>query len=335
MSERITKKCLRLFEVRMLHHYWLDEGSMVFDQISDQGKRDRRLLSYDMRTFLTAKPTVLTEKLLASAGCLFRETALGFIVTAPENLELRSDTVFDFAVTVGDSRFHDYTALTLRPQKIYEIYNNSDKTIYRYKENVPHLSNLTGIARGSAIHKTLFLSAEFPLATDDRVESLFVSGSGALQQLTSDGPNAAMQQLGDKANLPIYLHQDDIPPIAPPPGLTGVPARGIRLTDDVGDDVFALVSLTAVCPGNSEFDFVDAQGHTKTTHPVYQLRFKNRSTFWKYMNKRTGATNSTEANPLPLTYFGTVGTKQKPSEGMVKAEKNGTRITRLISEIYV
>ena len=53
------------------------------------------------------------------------------------------------------------------------------------------------------------------------------------------------------------------------------------------------------------------------------------------MNKRTGATNSTEANPLPLTYFGTMGTKQKPSEGMVKAEKSGTRITRLISEIYV
>ena len=237
----------------MLHHYWLDEGSNAFDLISDQVKKDRRLLSYDMRTFLTAKPTVSTEKLLASAGCLFRETALGFIVTAPENLELRSDTVFNFAVTVSDSRFHDYTALTLRPQKIYEIYNNSDKTIYRYKENVPYLSNLTGIARGSATPKTLFLSREFPLGTDDRVESLFVSGSGALQQLTSDGPNAAMQQLGDKANLPVYLHQGDILTIVPPPGLSGVPARGVRLTDDVGDDVFALVSLTAACPGNSEF----------------------------------------------------------------------------------
>jgi len=45
--------------------------------------------------------------------------------------------------------------------------------------------------------------------------------------------------------------------------------------------------------------------------------------------------SSTEANPLPLTYFGNAGTKQKPSDGLVKAEKSGQKITRLVSEIYV
>ena len=334
MSERITKKYRRLFEVRMLHHYWLDDGGKVFDQISDPGKKDRHLLSYNVRSFLVAKPTVSTEKILASEGCLFRETALGFIVAAPENLKLRPNTIFNFVVAVSDSRFHDYTALTLRSQKIYEVYNNSDKTVYRYKENVPYLSNLTGMARGSGSNKSLFLSREFPLATDNQIESLLVSGSD-LKQLTSDDPNATPQLLGVKAELPIYLHQGDILPIVPPPGLPGVPPRGIRLTEEVGDDVFALLSLTAERPGNSEFSFIDGQGHSKAPHPIYQIRFKNRSTFWRYMDKRTGATNSTEANPLPLTYFGTVGSKPKPSEGLVKAEKIDTKITRLISEIYV
>ena len=69
--------------------------------------------------------------------------------------------------------------------------------------------------------------------------------------------------------------------------------------------------------------------------PVYQVRFKNRSTVWTYLNNATGAVLSTEANPLPLTYFGNAGTKQKPFRRLVKAETSGTKITRLISEIYV
>ena len=52
MSERITKVYKRFFEIHLLHHYWLDEGATFFDLISDSGKRDKRLLSYDMRSFL-------------------------------------------------------------------------------------------------------------------------------------------------------------------------------------------------------------------------------------------------------------------------------------------
>jgi hypothetical protein len=45
--------------------------------------------------------------------------------------------------------------------------------------------------------------------------------------------------------------------------------------------------------------------------------------------------NSTEPNPLPLTFFGNAGTKQKPSGGFVKADITGTKVNRLVSEIYV
>ena len=155
-------------------------------------------------------------------------------------------------------------------------------------------------------------------------------------QLTSDGPNPATQQLDAQAtNVPAYVHQADAPAIVPPQGLSGAPARGVRLSADITDDVFALLSLTAVRADDADFSFVDGAGAPKADHPVYQVRFKNRSTVWKYLNKHTGAVDTTEASPLPLTYFGNAGTKQKPSEGFVKADMTGTKITRLVSEIYV
>ena len=336
MSERMESGYQRLFEVRLLHHYWLDEGATVFDLITDQAKKDARLLRYNRRPFLGVKPTPKTEKELSSFRCLFRETALGFVVVVPNTAIVPADTVFNFTITVWDRQFYNYTSLTLRPQKVYELFNTLDNVTYRYKENVPVLSNLTGTTRGTGANKALFLSSVCPSpSANDQVESLVLSGN-ALLQLTSDNPGATTQQLSAQASeFPVYVHQEDAPVIVPPPGLTGAPARGVSLSADLADDVFALISLTAVRASDDVFSFVDGTGRAKPVPPVYQVRFKNRSTIWNYLNKRTGVVESTEANPLPLTYFGNAGTKQKPSEGFVKAEKSGAKITRLVSEIYV
>ena len=338
MSERIANGYKRLFEVRMLHHYWLDEGPLVFDLIPEQVKKNRRLLTYDMRSFLAVRPTVATAKLLSSFGCLFRETPLGFVVAAPDSSILPTDTTFDFITSITDSRFYDYTALTIRSQKKYEIYNSIDKITYRYKENVPFLSNLTGTSRGSVANLSRYLSNEYPVSADsinNKIESLLLSGN-VLNQLISDDTSVPPQQLSSNANdLPVFLHQGDVYGISPPDGLLGAPQRGIRLTEDVTDDVFALISLTAVRPGDSEFSFVDSNGLMKSLAPVYQIRFKNRSTFWRYLDKKTGSEISIESNPLPLTYFGTAGTKKKPSEILVKVVTQNSKISRLVSEIYV
>jgi hypothetical protein len=336
MAEQSITPFKRVFEVRLLHHYWLDEGSTVFDKIADAAKRDARLLAYDVRRVLAVAPTQETDDRLRANQCLFKETTLGFIVAAPANTIIPADTVFTFALSIKDSRFFDYTALTLRAQKVYELFDPNDTTVsrvtYRFKENVPVLSNLTGTSRGPA----LYLSREIPAPNaSDQVEALVLSG-GALLQLTSDNPAATTQQLAALAvDLPVYVNQADAPAIVPPAGIVGAPARGVLLSSDTPDDAFALISLTAVRPGNAPFSFVDGAGALKAAPPVYQVRFKNRSTFWTYLNKQTGVVTSTEANPLPLTFFGNAGTKQKPSRGLVKAEQAGSKITRLISEIYV
>ena len=115
MAERATSLYTRLFEVRLLHHYWLDEGATVFDQISPAAKRDARLLGYDVRPLFDVRPTAATEKGLSAYRCVYRTTALGFIVGAPASAIIPADTVFTFIVSVGSGQVFDYTSLTLRP----------------------------------------------------------------------------------------------------------------------------------------------------------------------------------------------------------------------------
>ena len=336
MAERVVIGYRRLFEVRLLNHYWLDEGATVFDQISDPARKDARLLTYDVRPFLTVEPTPTTARALAGYRCFFRATALGLVVAAPATAVIPADTSFEFVVSIANGTFNDYTALTLRPQKLYELFNTADRITYRYKENVPLLSNLSGATRGAGANTTLFLSSETAApAASDQVEFL-VSSGGALLQLTSDAPGATTQQLAAQAtDLPLFVHQGDAPAIVAPAGLVGAPARGIRLSADVPDGVFALIHLQAVRADNGAFSFVDGAGAPKDPGPVYEVRLRNRSTFWTYLDARTGTVDSTEANALPLTFFGNAGTRQKPSRGSVKAAMSGARITRLISEIYV
>jgi hypothetical protein len=336
MSERLGSKYRNLFRVQILHHYWLDEGATLFDQITEPAQKTNRLLTYDLRKFLTVTPTEETAKTLNGLSCICRTTAQGILVAVQEGTMIPKDAVLEWTITVKTPDFFNYTSLTLRSQKIYTFYHPLEKKVYRYKENVPVLTNLTGVTRGTGSNKTLFLSQEIPaLAADDQIEVLILSGN-KVKQLVSDQPNAAkLIMSGQAKDLPVFIHQGDIPVITPPVGLDGIPpSRGILLTDAIPDTVFALIRLNAVRADNDIFSFVDNSGFAKTNPTLFQMRFKNRSTIWQYFNKNNGVFKSEEANPLPLTYFGNAGTKQKPSAGLPKAIKDGVRITRLVSEIF-
>ena len=339
MSERASTAYRRLFEVRLLHHYWLDDGGQRFDALAADVQAER-LLGYDVRQLLRVAPTPSTLKQLSGLRCLFMATGQGFVVAAPSEATFDAATTFSFAVSIANGEFLDYTALTFRPKPIQEAADPSDlspnRVVYRYKADVPVLSNLTGTKRNFGAGNVLFLSRDYPApAASDAVEAMVLS-AGALLQLTSDNPGGATQQLAASAvDLPVYLHQGDVPTIVPPAGVVGAPARGLQLGDDVPDDVFALITLTAVRASDDDFSFVDGTGAPKAPATVYEVRLKNRSTWWTYLDKRTGALAAAEPQPLPLTFFGNAGTRQKPSRGIVKAQMSGARITRLVSEIYI
>ncbi len=372
MSERITYTYNRLFEVHLFHHYWLDDGMTCFDLITDKKKKARHLLMYDVRSFLVVTPTAATTKTLRALRCVFKNTAFGFIVGVPEKIVIHDDTIFEFIVTVLNADFFSYTTLTLNPQRIYEPKDKSKKKIYRYKENVPVFSNLTGSIRtpvGS--DKMLFLSKEIPdsndnpnrtnIAPNNKVECFFIDkdadnpNKDTLYQRTSDYLSDT-KKLGEKEMLPVFVNQADVPDLTAPIDIDEIeemPKRGIRLTEDIPDNVFALIHLYTLNKSKNDFSFTDDIGHAKPTFPVYQIRFKNRMTYWYYYDKNDLAHYSDKVdlkpflplqNPLPLTFFGNARDDtetdkkkplHKPSEGLVKAEKNGDKITKLVSEIFV
>ncbi len=335
----------RLFEVRVLHHFWLDDGTTGFDAIADQAIKTQRLLTYDVRRVLALEPSRSTSAMIAGLRGVFRTTGLGFVVAVPDDTDVPLDAQFEFFGTVAAVEYSNYTSLTLRPQRTVGVRNpivdagTNTHTVHYYKANVPVLSNLTGVSRGTGAAKRLYLSQEYPSGANagDGVEALVTSGSN-LRQLTGDPPGAPFHVLGARSDLPIYVHQGDVPAITPPAGSTGAPTHGIELAPDTPPAVAAVIRIAARRPAGTDYSVVGSNGLPLTPTRVFEVHLRNRWTTWRYRSKGDGTVTSTEAAPLPLTHFGNAGTKQKPSTLSIAVERdtaNPSKITRLVSDIYV
>ncbi|HKY16495.1 MAG TPA: hypothetical protein VJM33_16330 [Microthrixaceae bacterium] len=332
----------RLFEVRLLHHYWLDDGATPFDSIANASTRRQRLLTYDVRRVLGADPSLSTMETIAGLRGVFRMTGLGFLVAVPSDAVVPLDSTFEFHVSVRSPEYANYTSLTLRLQSIVDVVDVADPetpVLHRYKANVPVLSNLTGASLGTGSAKRLFLSRPYQngASSGDGVEALVTSGPN-LRQLTGDPPSAPFEVLGPKSEHPIYVHQGDVQPITPPAGTTGAPERGVELDADTPPSVVALVRLAPRRADDNSFSFTMANGTPRSPTRVFEVHLRNRWTTWRYRNRNTGSVTSTEPNPLPLTYFGNAGTRAKPSILSVGVERDAgppSKITRLVSDIYV
>jgi hypothetical protein len=105
MSERLSSKYQNLFRVQILHHDWLDEGATVFDQITDPVQKTNRLLTYDLRKFLTVTPTEETAKILNGLSCICRTTTQGILVAVQEGTIIPKNAVFEWSVAVKNPDF--------------------------------------------------------------------------------------------------------------------------------------------------------------------------------------------------------------------------------------
>ncbi len=334
-SERIVNGYARLFELHLLHHYWLDEGATVFDVMTDAG-RQRLLLGYDVRKMLELRPTPTTVRVLEGIRAVFRATALGGVVAVPKDTVIPDDMTFEFTLVVRGFDFFNYTALTTATQAVHGLFHPPSKSTIRFKENVAVFSNLTGVSRGVGPNRKLYLSREIPaLGAQDKVEAI-VNVGGALVQLTGDQPGAGQQQIAAVVtNAPVYAHQGDVRSIVPPADIVGTPpAKGITLSDDIGADTYAVVRITAVRAGDADYSCTSG-GLPKAAHPVFQIRFKNRSTTWRTFSRTDPAILIQEAGPFPLTHTGNATTTQKPSTGIVTFEKSGNAISKIVSNVYV
>jgi hypothetical protein len=331
--ETVRSRSALLADVRVLHHYWLDDGDVAFDAITDPAARLRRLRGYDVRRFLAVEPGPATATTIAGLRGVFRTGPLGFLVTVHDGTILAPDTAFEFFLTVTDPEFSGYTAQTLRLRPVVGVADPADHAVHTYKAEVPLLSNVTGVARDAR----RYLSREYA-ATADTVEDIVLSG-GVVRQATGDPtgspPTQQFRVLGPPGEHPVYVHQADAPTITAPAGATGAPARGVELKPGTPATVAAVVRLVATRGG--ALAMVGSDGRPLSPAPVFEIHFQNRWTTWRYRRSTDGSVVSTEAAPRPLTRFAGSSTKRRPASTAITVERHATdptKVVRLVSEIH-
>lgn len=111
-----------LFEVKIIHHFFLNKGENVYDAMSDPDKANM-MLKYDAREIFEIVPTEECSKILRAHNCIYKLTSTGIIVglrAESDGLEppkfksfvtLADDLMFTFLIKLRDMDFMNYTSL--------------------------------------------------------------------------------------------------------------------------------------------------------------------------------------------------------------------------------
>ena len=348
-----------LFEVRIMHHFFLNKGENEFDSMSDIEKANM-MLKYDARELFEIVPTEECRKIMGAHNCIFKLTSTGVIVglrAESDGLEppkfkpfitLADDLKFTFLIKLRDMDFMNFTALpfTGNSGQLFTFQN----TISGGSKKFPALSVIPPIYEAAKE----YLPGDMLSDNLSNQTKLFT----ALQkttQVTSTASEWLTEVLAD--NLPLqYVNVNDRHPlvrgifsykvkdvnvepvaiiktatgITVTPKVTSLPGEFRTLQVDMrefpegfysmhiesaapvySDDVafyflqqrespFGIIQLNAKSDDVS-YNMLDSQGNMRS--PAFELRFRNRSTRWRYVGEKFIAASFTD-NPLPLTRFG-------------------------------
>ncbi|RMA58875.1 hypothetical protein [Ulvibacter antarcticus] len=121
MSFTITYKVL--FEVNIYHHYFLDDGDLLFDD-SPELKLEQ-LNKYFLDDFITIIPSEKTLTKFIGQKIIMKKTAKGFVVstkaekTAPDTfnpfIQLNQNDTFTFLIYAKDALFENYSTVPGNP----------------------------------------------------------------------------------------------------------------------------------------------------------------------------------------------------------------------------
>lgn len=389
-----------LFEVKLLHHYFLNKAGDLFDNMSDADK-SIALKGYDVRDFISIEPTAECARVLNRYHLIYKNTPSGLIVgtRATQNagksfpaFAVEDGLRFTFKVYFDDIFFSNYTALPLSKNRSAMYYFQNRKT--NSPKKFPHLTQFAAAFTGGETYSSGEILSDNAAAPT----KLFIA-----KKISNNAPPHAdwinddlvagkpLQYATRKDLLPVYT--DSIRYNTNETNLTLAVSIKNRSGDTItpkfetvteNDKSVALVDIhflpedfytikleDAGKPYSKEFSFyrlsapsnADAlidiivksddaaynmlAGDGSLLEPVYELRFKNRSTVWRYLGEKF--TNLPTSGPHPLTKKGlvpvTVSNKDgnpvadmpNPNVNMVKTEHPALDNTHyeVISEIYI
>jgi hypothetical protein len=109
-----------LFNVNVLHHYFLNKGAQEYSSMTEEEK-EIQLETYDINTILTIQPNGETRQKINGHNLVFKKVKTGFAVwtkvTGTDEdepfISLEDDLAFTFLIQINDASFYNYTDLKM------------------------------------------------------------------------------------------------------------------------------------------------------------------------------------------------------------------------------
>jgi len=149
-----------LFEVKLLHHYFLNKAGDLFDNMSDADK-SAVLRGYDVREFISIEPTADCARILSRYHLIYKNTPSGLIVGTRANqsagkffpaFAVEDNLRFTFKVYFTDTFFSNYTALPLAKDRSAVYYFQNRKT--NSPKKFPHLTQFAAAFAGGETYSS-------------------------------------------------------------------------------------------------------------------------------------------------------------------------------------
>ncbi|WP_418604231.1 hypothetical protein [Hwangdonia sp.] len=198
-----------LFEVELLHDYFLNDGTTAFSTLSDADKK-KRLKLIDISEFIEIVPSQGTLDKMAGHKIVFKKHKSGLsayckLVNASQNtpfIPIPSDFKLTFIIRVADSFFGNYTELTVGGTNIFFFGNTKPSTEGAGFEYIAKNTDSTHVTDAYQ------LSAAGTTALLEKLKDQNKIGVFGIIELTMTGDNSDLSiltTLGDlRSQLPTF-----------------------------------------------------------------------------------------------------------------------------------
>lgn len=291
-----------LFQVKILHHYFLNKGAEVFDNIAEEKDKIEIFRNYDIQEFLTIAPTESCKKLLKQYRCVFKVTRDGFLVGI-KSRKIAADkfkAVFkpggnlhlSFLISFVDNFFINYTCLPLkRNLKELDGFISQENNVY-YCHNLttdsakkppfitkiaPKFKNGTAYSAGDILSNSetnptkLFIAKKITTTappSDNWIDDDIVRG----KPLQYAGVNDLLPVFTDMIRFNSGLADPDLTVTVTDAQGNNIPAETKFIKDKKGNDPGKLIALTDIHLLNEGFYKINFKdGVFDKTFPFYRL----------------------------------------------------------------
>ena len=164
-----------LFEVTLLHNYFLDNGEAAYTSMSAEGK-EKMLQKFKIDSFMSITPTIATNTRLRNFKMMFKLTKTGFRVyimvkqddAGDPFISVPSDLKLDFKISINDYQFENYTNLEFASKQIFLFSNVRPSTEPVSFEYIPKINNNVLISNGYLVSEKTTMHFISELHTPER-----------------------------------------------------------------------------------------------------------------------------------------------------------------------